>query len=69
MKNNYSKLLLLNYSFIVILELLFKFFVIKSFDVGILYILVSSLFVSSVLTSIMTLINNKIVNRIISVLI
>ena len=67
MKNNYSKLLLLNYSFIVILELLFKFFVIKSFDVGILYILVSSLFVSSVLTSIMTLINNKIVNRIISV--
>lgn len=69
MKNNYSKLLLLNYSFIVILELLFKFFVIKSFDVGILYILVSSLFVSSVLTSIMSLINNKIVNRIISVLI
>ena len=69
MKNNYSKLLLLNYSFIVILELLFKFFVIKSFDVGILYILVSSLFVSSVLTSIMSLINNKIVSRIISVLI
>lgn len=69
MKQNYSKLFLLNYSFIVILELLFKFFVIKTFDVGVFYILVSSLFVSSLLTFIMTLFNNRIINRIVSVII
>ena len=69
MKNNYSKLLLLNYSFVVILELLFKFFVMKTFDVGIFYILISSLFVSSLLTFIMSLFNNKIINRIVSVII
>lgn len=69
MKQNYSKLFLLNYSFIVILELLFKFFVMKTFDVGVFYILVSSLFVSSLLTFIMTLFNNRIINRIVSVII
>lgn len=69
MKQNYSKLFLLNYFFIVILELLFKFFVMKTFDVGVFYILVSSLFVSSLLTFIMTLFNNRIINRIVSVII
>lgn len=69
MKQNYSKLFLLNYSFIVILELLFKFFVMKTFDVGVFYILVSSLFVSSLLTFIMSLFNNRIINRIVSVII
>lgn len=69
MKQNYSKLFLLNYFFIVILELLFKFFVMKTFDVGVFYILVSSLFVSSLLTFIMSLFNNRIINRIVSVII
>ena len=41
----------------------------KTFDVGVFYILVSSLFVSSLLTFIMTLFNNRIINRIVSVII
>jgi phosphoglycerol transferase MdoB-like AlkP superfamily enzyme len=69
MKRRYFLSFALNYLFIIILEILFKTLVINTYDIGLLYILVSSLFVSSIITFIMNITKNRIINRIISTII
>ncbi len=69
MKINFTKLFLINYFYILILEFLFKFFVIKTGGVGFFYIVIFTLFISAIITFIMSLFKNKKVNKIISFLI
>ncbi len=69
MKINFTKLFLINYFYILILEFLFKFFVIKTGGVGFFYIAIFTLFISVIITFIMSLFKNKKVNKIISFLI
>ena len=69
MKINFTNLFLINYFYILILEFLFKFFVIKTGGVGFFYIAIFTLFISVIITFIMSLFKNKKVNKIISFLI
>ena len=66
MKINFTKLYLVNYFYILILEFLFKFFVIKTGNIGFFYIAIFTSFISVIITFFMTLFKNKEINRIIS---
>ncbi len=68
MKFNYTKLCVLNYIFIIILELLFKFFIMGSADIGYLYILVFSMPFAFLITFLGSLFWNRKVNRVISII-
>ena len=69
MKINFTKLYLINYFYILILEFLFKFFVIKTGNIGLFYIVIFTSFISVLITFLMSLFKNKEINRIISSLI
>ncbi len=68
MKLNYGKLFVLNYILLLCLELVFKCFVINTFDVGIFYIIVFTLLVASIVTILMSLFKKNKINKIIGVL-
>ena len=68
MKFNYTKLMFLNYIYIVILEMLFKIFIMDSIDFGCLYILIFSIPFAFIFTFIGSLFWNKKVNRVISII-
>lgn len=67
MKLNYGKLFVLNYILLLILEMIFKLFVIKTFDFGVFYIVIFTLLVASVVTIFMSLFKKMKVNKIIGV--
>lgn len=66
MKLNYAKTLILNYIFIISLELIFKIFVIKTIDIGILYIAIFTFVLVNLITFISYSTKNGIVNKIIN---
>lgn len=68
MKLNYTKMFLVNYLYLLILEFIFKFFVIKTFDIGILYIIIFSLPIAIFITFITSLFKRRIINKIISII-
>ncbi|MCH5167233.1 MAG: LTA synthase family protein [Erysipelotrichales bacterium] len=69
MKLNYAKLLIINYLFIMCLELLFKLLVIKTYDIGIFYICINSFAIANVITFLTYLFKNNVVNKIVSLII
>lgn len=69
MKFNYPKLFVLNYIYILVLEFVFKFGVLKTYDIGILYILILSLPIALFFTFLMSLFKKSSINRVISFLI
>ena len=66
MKINYMKLFLLNYIYIIILELVFKLGVLKTFDIGIIYILMMSFPLALLVTFLMSIFKKRVKNQIIS---
>lgn len=68
MKINYGKLFVLNYVLLLSLELIFKLLVIKTLDIGILYIVFFTLFVASIVTIVMSLFKKTKINKIISII-
>lgn len=69
MKLNYGKLFVLNYVLLLVLELIFKISVIKTFDVGVFYIIIFTLLTASIVTFLMSLFKNTKINKIISIVI
>lgn len=69
MKINYSKLFLVNYLYLLILEMIFKLFVLKTYDIGILYIIVFTLPIALVISFISSLFKKAWLNRIVSIII
>lgn len=69
MKLNYTKMFLINYIYLLILELIFKLLVINTFDIGLLYIIIFSLPIAVIITFISSLFKKNIINKIISILI
>ena len=69
MRREYTKLFLINYVYILILELLFKIFIMSSLDIGLLYISIFTLPVASVITFITSLFKKKGLNRFCSILV
>ena len=68
MRREYTKLFLINYFYILILEVLFKIFIMNSIDMGLLYISIFSLPVSVAITFITSLFKKKGLNRFISII-
>ena len=68
MKMNYLKLSFINYIYLVILEVLFKIFVMNTYDIGFLYIAFFSLPIAFIITFISSLFKNRKVNRVISII-
>lgn len=68
MKFNYPKMIILNYIYLILLEGIFKLFVMKTVDIGMMYIIIFSLPIAIILTFIMSLFKNRQVNRVISIL-
>lgn len=69
MRINYIRLFLVNYIYLLILELTFKFAVLKTVDLGILYIFIFSLPIALMLTFISSLFRKRIVNQVVSIFI
>lgn len=69
MRKEYTKLFLINYLYLLILELIFKVFMMGSLDIGLLYIPIFLLPISLVITFISSLFKSSKVNRIISIII
>ena len=67
MKINYIRLFLLNYIFLLILEITFKSVMLNTHDIGYLYIILFSLPIALVITFIGSLFKKKIVNKIITI--
>lgn len=68
MKLNYGKLFVLNYAFLLILEVVFKLLVIKTWDMGIFYMGIFTLLVASIVTFLMSLFKNSKINKIIGII-
>ena len=68
MKINYPRLILVNFLYILVMEFTFKFFVLDTFDLGILYIPIFSLFLSILFTFLMNFSKHKLINKIISII-
>ena len=68
MKINYSKFILVNYLFLLILELIFKFFVFQNINIDVLYIIVFTFPVAVLFSMLMSLFKNNKVNKIISII-
>ena len=69
MKINFTKLFLINYFYVLILEFIFKFFVIKTGSIGLFYIVIFTSLISVIISFLMSLFKNREVNKIISSLI
>ena len=69
MKINYIRLFLLNYFFLLILELSFKAVMLNTNDIGYIYIIFFSLPIALVLTFLGSLFKKKVINRIVSIFI
>lgn len=67
MKLNYGKLFVLNYILLLIMELVFKLFVIRTIDLGVFYIGVFTLLSASIVTILMSLFKKRKVNKIIGI--
>lgn len=68
MKINSIRLFLLNYLFLIILELSFKFLILQTYDIGILYIVLFTLPIALVITLLSSLFKKRIFNKIISII-
>lgn len=68
MKLNYGKLFVLNYILLLVMECVFKLFVIKTIDMGFFYIVIFTLLGASVVTLLMSLFKNKRINKIVGVI-
>lgn len=68
MSVNYSKLFIINYCFIVILEVLFKCRIMVTNDIGYLYILIFSLPIAAILTFISSMFKKRIINKVIGII-
>lgn len=68
MKINYGKTIILNYIYILFIELMFKFFVMKTFDIGIMYIAIFSLFIAVVFSCLTSLFKKAKINKIIYIM-
>ena len=66
MKIRGTKLLLLYYFYLLALELVFKFFVIKTIDIGLLYITIFTMPVAVIIYLLGSLFKKNIINKIIS---
>lgn len=69
MKLGYTKFFILNYIMLFILEFLFKTFVMQTFDIGYVYILIFTIPFALLITFFSSLFNKKNINRIISIII
>ena len=69
MKNNFSRLCLLNYLYIVVLELIYKFFIYKSILYDLPYLLAFSLVYAVILTTITNLFGRRLFNKLLTYLI
>ncbi len=67
MKINYSKFVLVNYLYLLILEFIFKFFVFQNIGLDFLYIVVFTFPVAVFISALMSLFKNNKVNRVISI--
>ena len=68
MSVNYSKLFIINYCFIVILEVLFKCRIMVTNDIGYLYLLIFSLPIAAILTFISSMFKKRIINKVIGII-
>ncbi len=68
MKYNYAKLLITNFILVLLIELLFKLFVIKTFDIGIFYIVIFSFLTANINTFLSCLSKKRNVNKIINLI-
>lgn len=68
MKINSIRLFLLNYFFLIILELSFKFLILETYDIGILYIILFTLPIALVITLLSSLFKKRIINKVISII-
>lgn len=68
MRVNYSKLFIINYCFIVILEVLFKCRIMVTNDIGYLYLLIFSLPIAAILTFISSMFKKRIINKVIGII-
>lgn len=66
MKGNYAKLLIVNYVYILILEMILKLFVLNTFDAGIFFIVISSFISANIVTFLSCLSRNVKLNKIIN---
>ncbi|MDE6141320.1 MAG: sulfatase-like hydrolase/transferase, partial [Bacilli bacterium] len=69
MRINYMKLFVVNYIYLIILELMFKLTILKTFDLGVLYIAIFSLPIALIITFISSLFEKRRINQIISIVI
>lgn len=69
MRINYMRLFVLNYIYLLILELTFKLAVLKTVDLGILYIIIFSLPIALLITFVSSLFKKRRVNQVISIII
>ena len=68
MKINYSKFVLVNYLFLLLLEFTFKFFVYQNITIDILYMVVFTFPVAVLISSLMSLFKSNKVNKVISII-
>lgn len=66
MKYNYAKLLITNFTLVLIIELVFKLFVMGTFDIGIFYIFIFSFLTANLWTFLSCLSKRKNLNKIIN---
>lgn len=62
MKLNYAKTLIINFFFILMLELVFKLMVLKTFDLNVVFLFITSFFVSNIIMLLSTIFKNRKVN-------
>ena len=68
MRVNYSKLFIINYCFIIILEVLFKCRIMGTNDIGYLYLLIFSLPIAAILTFISSMFKKRNINKVIAII-
>ena len=66
MKIDYVRLFLLNYIYLLVLEISFKLFVVKTFDYNIIYLFIFSLPLAMIITFLMSISRKKWVNQVLS---
>lgn len=68
MKINYSKLILINYLYILLLEIVFKTVVLKSMSLDIIYLIIFTMPVAVIISFISSLFKRKAINKTISII-
>ena len=66
MKNNFTRLIIVNYLYILILELVYKLYIYETFDINVLYLIAFSFPMAVLITIITNPVKLKMVNRILT---